>query len=273
MPELPEVETVCRGLNEILGENQDCIQSIKVGPLSLRNFPQKSDLKQVQGQTLVRVKRVAKYLLFELKDHLLLSHLGMTGSWRLLEKSRTHDHIHIQLGSGRTLVYNDPRRFGMFDVLRKESWHQDRRLAQLGRDPVLQPYLTGEELWLMTRKRQTAIKSFIMNQLYIVGVGNIYASEALFLSGIHPLKQAALLTRGECGRLAQAIVDVLLEAIELGGTTIRDFRQAGGSSGYFQNLLLVYGRSKESCLYCQTPIRSQFIVGRNSFWCPSCQKK
>lgn len=273
MPELPEVETVCRGLNEILGENQDSIQSIQVGPLPLRNSPQKKDLKQIQGQTLVRVKRVAKYLIFELKENLLLSHLGMTGSWRLLEDCRKHDHVHIQLGSGRTLVYNDPRRFGMFDILSQESWQQDRRLAHLGRDPVLEPHLTGKELWLMTRQRQTPIKSLIMNQLCIVGVGNIYATEALFLSGIHPLKQAARLTRGECVCLAQAIVAVLLEAIELGGTTIRDFRQAGGSSGYFQNLLLAYGRSKQSCHFCQTPIRSQFIVGRNSFWCPSCQKK
>jgi len=273
MPELPEVETVCRGLNQILGENRDSIQSIRVGPMPLRNSPQEEDLTPVQGQTLVRVKRVAKYLFFELNNHLLLSHLGMTGSWRLLNEPRKHDHIHIQLGSGRTLVYNDPRRFGMFDVLDKKDWQLDRRLAQLGRDPVLDPYLTGEELWLMTRLRQTAIKSLIMSQIYIVGVGNIYATEALFLSGIHPLKQASRLTQRECNQLARAIVDVLLQAIELGGTTIRDFRQAGGSSGYFQNFLLAYGRNKESCHFCQTPIRSQFIVGRNSFWCPNCQKK
>jgi formamidopyrimidine-DNA glycosylase len=272
MPELPEVETVSRGLEKILNYGHEQILKIQLSPQPLRVSPSTQLIRGAQKQYIHGIRRVAKYLIFELDRHMLLSHLGMTGSWRILDAPRKHDHVFIELSSGRSLVFNDPRRFGMFDILSKDFWEQDLRLAKLGRDPVQPPYLKGSEVFAITRGKKTSIKALIMNQVYIVGVGNIYASEALFLSGIHPLREAQTLSQKECHLLANSIVQVLLDAIEMGGTTLRDFRQAGGSSGYFQNFLLAYGRDREECIYCHTPLQSQIIVGRNSFWCPNCQK-
>lgn len=271
MPELPEVETVKRGLESLLDPQSEKILSIKTSSLKLRNNPKKSDLAKVKGQRLIRVIRKAKYLLFELDECYLLSHLGMTGSWRIEKEQRKHDHVRISLSDGRTLTYHDPRRFGMFDVLKKHEIDTDKRFSHLGPDPVVDSQFTGEYLYEMTRNKQSAIKTVIMNQEVVVGVGNIYASEALYLAGIHPKTMAANLSKKEITRLCEAIKEVLEEAIACGGTTISDFKQAGGSEGYFQNFLLVYGRDKEECVFCDSMIQSQVIVGRNSFWCPKCQ--
>lgn len=272
MPELPEVETVKRGLESLLEGFGHQLVRVKMGPARLRVYPSRSLLNQVSGQRLLGVRRKAKYLLFELDHHFLLSHLGMTGSWRVEKDQRKHDHIQIFLSDGRILTFNDPRRFGMFDVLVKESLLTDKRLMHLGPDPVVDSLFSGDYLFKVTRSRKVAIKTLIMNQDIVVGVGNIYASEALYLAGISPLTQAAQLSRSKCDLLVDSIREVLCDAIECGGTTISDFKQAGGSSGYFQNFLLAYGRDQEACLFCQTPIKSQVIGGRNSFWCPSCQK-
>lgn len=271
MPELPEVETVKRGLEKIIKPGTDSILKLQMGSKKLRMSPQLDKTAQVKGEPILGIKRVAKYLLFELDHFVLLSHLGMTGSWRLENNPQKHDHVRIYLNSGRTLTYNDPRRFGMFDILDKKTLSEDKRLAHLGLDPILDTDFNGAFLFQVTRKRRVPAKTLIMNQHILVGVGNIYASEALFMAGIHPLTLAEKLNQKQCDTLVRAIKDVLLEAIAFGGTTISDFRQAGGSGGYFQNFLLAYGRDKELCRFCNEVIASQMILGRNSFWCPTCQ--
>lgn len=273
MPELPEVETVKRGLESLLDVSTEKIVKIKTGDKKLRDHPKLSDLNKVRGQRLVGIKRKAKYLLFELEDYYLLSHLGMTGSWRIEKDQRKHDHIQIYLSSKRVLTYHDPRRFGMFSVLRKTQLNTDKRFVHLGLDPVVDTKFTGDYLYTLTKKRSAPIKSVIMNQEIVVGVGNIYASEALYLAGINPLTPACKLSKRKVNLLSQAIREVLFDAIDCGGTTISDFKQAGGSSGYFQNLLMVYGRDKEACLFCDTRIKSQVIAGRNSYWCSRCQPR
>lgn len=272
MPELPEVETVRRGLLEILDLPSEEIVSVKKSSKKLRYNSTLAQLHQVKSQKIRAIHRKAKYLLFELDRHYLLSHLGMTGSWRIEQDKRKHDHIRILLKGGRVLTYHDPRRFGFFEVLTKESLSQLDRFKSLGPDPVVDPSFTGEYLFNKTRSKQTSIKSLIMDQKVVVGVGNIYASEALYLAGIHPEKPAGRLTAFQVERLAEAIVEVLQDAIDCGGTTISDFKQAGGSAGYFQNFLLAYGRDREPCCFCGHRIESRAIVGRNSFWCPHCQK-
>lgn len=270
MPELPEVETVRRGLEPLIRGR--AIKSIRLGPQKLRVFPSSQRVAKIKDQAILAVHRKAKYLLFELEEFFLLSHLGMTGSWRMGGEQRKHDHIWLSLDNGQILIYNDARRFGMFDVLSKNQLRNDKRLSHLGADPVLDSQFNGDQLFSLSRNKNTRVKSFIMNQEWVVGVGNIYASEALFLAGIHPMQIASALTRKQAQLLARAIKQVLHEAIFFGGTTISDFKQAGGSEGYFQNLLLVYGRDKEVCVVCGSMIKSQAIVGRNSFWCPQCQQ-
>ena len=272
MPELPEVETVKRGLEEILDFSDSCITKVQYSNKRLRNQSSKKEARQIVGQKITGVFRKAKYLFFKLEDSVVLSHLGMTGSWRIEKDKRKHDHVRISLSDGRVLTYHDARRFGMFNILEIDSWEQDPRVSQLGPDPVIDAHFDGEYLFIGTRKKQTSIKAMIMNQNFVVGVGNIYASEALYLAGIHPKMRACSLSKKQANLLADAIEKVLLAAIEAGGTTISDFKQAGGSSGYFQTQLLVYGRDKEACHFCNTAIRNQAIVGRNSFWCPKCQK-
>lgn len=272
MPELPEVETVKRGLEALLGDKPLSVAEIRVGQKKLRFNPNLEELAHVKGQKVLGVRRLAKYLLFELQTHFILSHLGMTGSWRIESDQRKHDHIQVFLSDQRILTYNDPRRFGMFDVFRKNLLASDKRFVHLGLDPVLSPQFLGSYLKKIFSKKSAPVKSVIMDQRVVVGVGNIYASEALYLAGIHPKAKASSLSGKECDRLCEAIQAVLLEAIACGGTTISDFKQAGGSAGYFQNFLLAYGRDGELCRFCHTPIQSQVIGGRNSFWCPDCQK-
>ncbi|MEM7645722.1 MAG: bifunctional DNA-formamidopyrimidine glycosylase/DNA-(apurinic or apyrimidinic site) lyase [Pseudomonadota bacterium] len=273
MPELPEVETVKRGLESLFESQADRVLRVEASDKKLRSHPRKQDLLKVKGQSLLGIYRRAKYLVFELEDFVLLSHLGMTGTWRVEKEQQKHDHIRIFLESGRTLTYRDPRRFGMFDVFKKGEEEKDPRFLHLGKDPVLDESFNGEFLFEKSRGRKTPVKAFIMDQRIVVGVGNIYASEALFLAGIHPLTLAGEINKKDYKRLAEAIRETLFDAIDCGGTTISDFKQAGGSTGYFQNFLLVYGRDKEECCFCQTMIQSQVIVGRNSYWCPSCQEK
>lgn len=272
MPELPEVETVRRGLEQILDIPSEKILKVQYSNKKLRFLSPLKETLQVKGEPLLAVHRRAKYLLFETNHHILLSHLGMTGSWRIESEKRKHDHVRLFLSSDRILTFHDPRRFGMFLVIKKSDVDKNPLLQNLGPDPVLDSSFTGPYLYSRCRNRKTSIKSLIMNQEAVVGVGNIYASEALFLAGIHPMKPCHKVSRRQAQLLVESIQEVLLEAIACGGSTISDFTQAGGGEGYFQNFLLVYGRDKEECCFCGTKIRSRAIVGRNSFWCPTCQK-
>ena len=272
MPELPEVETVCRGLNEIVPPEKHHIKKIELGSKKLRQDFRPALIRKSHGQKILGVQRKAKYLLFELENDYLLSHLGMTGSWRIEDSKGVHDHVRIFLNDGRILTYRDPRRFGQFDIIKKSELEKDKRFVHLGPDPVKEEGFTGEYLYLKSRKRNITVKVLIMNQEIVVGVGNIYASEALYLAGIKPTKISSRLKAKECDQLVDAIKETLFEAIFCGGSTISDFKNAGGSEGYFQNLFFVYGKDKEECFYCGTLIKSKILGGRNSFWCPKCQR-
>ena len=270
MPELPEVETLKRGLEEILRPESE-VKALRFLSPSLRGPLPVEKCSEVKAQKIVGIFRRAKYLFIELEEHYLLSHLGMTGSWRVKSSPRDHDHIEIDLSDGRTLVYRDPRRFGQFDILPKGLLNQDRRLKSLGPEPLGEDF-TGDYLFQIAKKKKTPIKSMIMDQRVVVGVGNIYASESLYLAQLNPFMKANRLNREQAERWVYWIRDVLEDAIAFGGTTLNDFRQAGGAEGYFQNRLFVYGEEGEPCAICDNPISSRVLTGRSTFWCSKCQR-
>jgi formamidopyrimidine-DNA glycosylase len=271
MPELPEVETVCRGLKPlIVGET---IKRIDVRIDKLR-WPVASELQtELPGQTIRSVSRRAKYILIAVDTGLILIHLGMSGVVRVVESEtpvQKHDHVDLVLENGTCLRMNDPRRFGAW-LWCAGPLENHLRIHHLGPEPLLDEF-NATTLFKRSRGRSVAVKNFIMDQKVVVGVGNIYASEALFRAGINPNESAGLISLRRYKKLVFAIKSVLAEAIEQGGTTIRDFASAEGSPGYFMQKLLVYGREEQPCLICNEPIRNRRIGGRSSFYCPKCQK-
>lgn len=273
MPELPEVETVCRGLGEIL-ESHPTIDRVLIKRKDLRKPVPAKLGRSLKGERIDRVRRRAKFILVDTDRYTLISHLGMTGSWRLVDpgEERKHDHFYMELSDGRRLGYNDPRRFGLLDIVKKGEEHKNAWFSHLGPEPLSEETFTADYLKDLFRGRKAPIKNLIMDQRVVVGVGNIYASEALFLAGIRPSTPAAKVSRPRLDKLVKAIREVLCRAIEAGGTTIRDFRQAGGSAGYFQQQLYVYGREGEACRQCESILQARVIGGRNTFWCRQCQK-
>ncbi|HSH84650.1 MAG TPA: bifunctional DNA-formamidopyrimidine glycosylase/DNA-(apurinic or apyrimidinic site) lyase [Guyparkeria sp.] len=270
MPELPEVETTRRGIEpHLVGRH---IEKVTVHNPRLR-WPIREDLAAcLIGRPVEAVGRRAKYLLLELdRGDRVLIHLGMSGSLRLDDPAnppRKHDHVEWLLDSGLALRLHDPRRFGAVLIDHIDSPH--RLLATLGPEPF-DPAFDGDYLLGRLAGRRVAIKQAIMNATIVVGVGNIYASEALFLAGIHPQRPAGGLKHEECSRLATAIRQVLETAIAQGGTTLRDFFSPSGEPGYFQQTLNVYDRSHEPCHRCATPIE-RIVLGQRSTWfCPGCQ--
>jgi formamidopyrimidine-DNA glycosylase len=226
----------------------------------------------VAGQRILHAKRRAKYLLLELESGTLLLHLGMSGSLRVLPADTprfTHDHFDLLLDSGHTLRFNDPRRFGSLHYTIDPGAHF--LLAKLAPEPLDAEFNT-EYLWRITRRRRVAIKQLLMNSRLVVGVGNIYASEALFKAGIRPRRQARTLARTEVVRLVRAVKSVLAMAIRVGGTTLRDYVGADGQPGYFRQKLYVYERDSQPCRTCRTPIRQLTQGQRSSYYCPTCQK-
>lgn len=270
MPELPEVETLRRELAELLKE-KPVIEGFEFRRKDLRDPMPITKIKQLIGQSIRAVSRRAKYLLFETDKGFLLSHLGMTGSWRPAGEGdeRDHDHVVIRFTSGLRLIFRDPRRFGVLDFTADPGLH--KKLKSLGPEP-LEPAFTGEILWLAARRRKLPLKTFVMHPEVVVGVGNIYASEALFRAGLKPTKRADRVSRIDFDRLAQTIRQVLTEAIEAGGSSISDFVHAGGESGSFQTRFRVYDRAGEPCLQCGQKIRRQVQSGRSTYSCPKCQK-
>lgn len=271
MPELPEVETVRRGLAPFLAGHR--LLGARIREPRLR-WPVAADL-----DILLRDRRVAcldrrgKYLLLRLDSGCLICHLGMSGSLRL-EMATTppgkHDHLDLLLENGRILRYRDPRRFGAF------IWSEDPErhplLAHLGVEP-LSPDFDGGRLHALCRGRSTSIKALLMDARRLAGVGNIYANEALFHAGIHPLLAAGRLSRSRCVRLAAAIRDTLTRAIAAGGSSLRDFVDGQGNPGYFQQSYFVYERAGEPCRACGTSIRRIRQGGRSTYFCPRCQKR
>ncbi|MBV7388757.1 bifunctional DNA-formamidopyrimidine glycosylase/DNA-(apurinic or apyrimidinic site) lyase [Pasteurellaceae bacterium TAE3-ERU1] len=269
MPELPEVETTRRGIAPYV-EGQ-VIESISVRQPKLR-YPVSDELTALCHARVRKITRRAKYLVFEFDHGALVGHLGMSGSLRVVDScvpALKHDHLLFHLAGGKQLRYNDPRRFGAW------LWCDDIAsfplFQKLGPEPLSEAF-NGAYLFAQSRKKQSAVKGFLMNNAVVVGVGNIYANESLFLCGIHPAKAAGQLTRKQCDALAATIKTVLGNAIEQGGTTLRDFIQPDGTPGYFAQQLWVYGRAGEACKVCGSEIQSAVIAQRNSFFCPKCQK-
>jgi formamidopyrimidine-DNA glycosylase len=270
MPELPEVETTRRGLEPHLAGQT--ILRLTVHDHRLR-WPVEARLPQLlAGQHVEAVERRAKYLLLRLTHGTVLWHLGMSGSLRIVPSDLpvdTHDHIDLALTSGHSVRFNDPRRFGS--------------LLYVTGDPLLHPLLAklapepfdaafdAPYLWRISRRRKVSVKQLIMNGQVVTGVGNIYASEVLFQSGIRPRRAGRSLTREETERLVAAIRKVLTQAIRVGGTTLRDYVNPDGNPGYFRQKLFVYERAGEACRHCDTLIRSFTQGQRSTYYCPTCQ--
>lgn len=271
MPELPEVETTRRGIEpHTVGR---AIVAFQLHEPRLRWRVQADLPRLLAGQRIQRTSRRAKYLLLELETGTLLLHLGMSGSLRVLPADTprlTHDHFDLILDTGRTLRFNDPRRFGSLHYT-SGSPNEHPLLAKLAPEP-LEPEFNADYLWRITRGRRIAIKQLLMNSRLVVGVGNIYASEALFRAGIRPRRQARTLKRDEVERLVRAVKAVLRMAIRVGGTTLRDYVGADGQPGYFRQKLYVYERGGEPCRRCKTPVRQLTQGQRSTYYCPSCQK-
>lgn len=270
MPELPEVETVRAGLEKILID-RPVIERFEFHRKDLRDPMPIRQIRKLEGQRIEEVLRRSKYLLFQTRVGFLLSHLGMTGSWRVAQKTdvRPHDHVVIHFAGGLRLVYRDPRRFGILDCGDDLGTHP--RLRDLGPEPLSKDF-TAETLWERLRGRESPIKNILMDAATVVGVGNIYASEALFRAGIRPSRLGGKLRRDECERLVGVVREVLREAIEAGGSSISDYVQASGETGFFQSKFRVYDRAGEACVSCGTQVKRSVIGGRSSFHCPKCQK-
>ncbi len=270
MPELPEVETILHGLaGHLQGKT---VQNVIVRCNQLR-WPIPSFLKTVlMGQTLQHLSRRGKYLLLAFNTGTLIIHLGMSGSLTVLTTAlptKKHDHVDIAFSSTLIMRYTDPRRFGTI-LWTKGNPHHHALLQSLGVEPLEQAF-SAEMLYKIAQKRNVAIKSLIMNAHVVVGVGNIYATEALFLAGIHPAIPAKVLTFKQCEQLVNAIKQILKRAIQQGGTTFKDFVNSEGKPGYFSQQLNVYGREKLPCMICQTTLQSLRLNQRSSTFCPCCQ--
>jgi formamidopyrimidine-DNA glycosylase len=266
MPELPEVETVVAGIEPIICGLS--IHTVSVFHQQLRNPIQQDLASIIQDKVIQSVHRRAKYIIINVDVDLII-HLGMSGKLIITSANYTrvkHDHIVFHLSNGQLMVYNDPRRFGMV------FWHTCAAdyLSHYGVEP-LSDMFTAEYLYKYSRAKRTPIKALIMNQSCVVGVGNIYACEALFSANISPLSIASSLTHQQCVTLVICIKTTLKLAIEQGGTTLKDYRTADNALGYFQQSLYVYGRAGEPCIICKTSITMIKLVGRSTFYCESCQ--
>ncbi|HUP91516.1 MAG TPA: bifunctional DNA-formamidopyrimidine glycosylase/DNA-(apurinic or apyrimidinic site) lyase [Solimonas sp.] len=272
MPELPEVETVRRGIEpHVVGRR---IEAVRIYDARLR-WPVPRQLpKLLAGQRIAGTSRRGKYLLLHLDggDRVLL-HLGMTGRIYVLDRGHPrlkHDHVDFEL-SGRTVLrFHDPRRFGAV-LLWKSGDAEHKLLRGMGPEPFAEEF-SGDYLYKLSRGRGAPLKNFVMDGRVVVGAGNIYATEALFRAGLRPGRAAGGVSRARYAALAGKIREVLAEAIEQGGTTLRDFRGSHGEQGMFQTRLYVYGRAGEACLDCGTAVRRVVIGQRSSFYCPKCQR-
>lgn len=270
MPELPEVETSRRGIAPWL--EQQRVSKVVIRDRRLR-WPVSPEIdRQLPGQTILTLRRRAKYLLFDTDAGTAIMHLGMSGSVRIIdadEPAGKHDHFDMVVDSGKALRFRDPRRFGC--ILWAKDADKHALLAKLGPEP-LGPEFDGYYLWQSARGRRVSIKQFVMNGAIVVGVGNIYASEALFMAGIHPKRRADRIAQPRMIRLAESIVEVLQNAIRAGGTTLRDFYGGDGEPGYFRQKLTVYGREGEPCRACQAPVTMIVLGQRSTYYCKNCQR-
>ena len=271
MPELPEVETTRRGIEPYIVHKQ--VKKLVVRRSNLR-WPIPEDLGQlIEGKKITAVERRAKYLLLRIAGGTVIIHLGMSGSLRIIksdEPPMAHDHVDFILGSGQALRYTDPRRFGCV-LWQFGDVAAHKLLASLGPEPLTDAF-DGERLFRLSRKRSVPVKTFIMNNATVVGVGNIYANEALFTAGIRPTLAAGKISKVRYLTLAKEIKRVLAHAIEQGGTTLKDFVGGDGQPGYFQQQLNVYGRAGKPCVVCEALLSEQKIAQRATVFCRRCQR-
>lgn len=270
MPELPEVETTRRGLAPHVVGRAISVVEVREPRLRWRVSPRLP--AALASQRIESLERRAKYLLFGTDAGTLLVHLGMSGSLRYLPRPQApgpHDHIDIRFEDDSALRFTDPRRFGSFHWTTTPYQHE--LLQRLGPEPLGDDF-DADYLWRTSRGRRVTIKQHIMNGHIVVGVGNIYASEALFRAGILPTRQAGRIARDRFAPLVQAIRDVLRDAIEDGGTTLRNFVGGDGAPGYFRGRLRVYERAGEGCLNCSEPIRRKVLGQRATYYCARCQR-
>ncbi|MEO5376522.1 MAG: bifunctional DNA-formamidopyrimidine glycosylase/DNA-(apurinic or apyrimidinic site) lyase [Magnetococcus sp. DMHC-6] len=269
MPELPEVETILQGLRpQLVGVK---IISVVIRRLNLRWPLPVEALRQLEGRSVCALMRRGKYLLLQSEMGWIIFHLGMSG--RLTLRSQTtpaqkHDHLDFLFANGLCLRLTDPRRFGA--VLWSCTPLEHPLLVSLGPEP-LTPQFDGGFFFQRCRGRRVPVKNLLMDSHVVAGVGNIYATEALFKAGILPIRPAGTLTQMECDSLVSATQATLVEAIQQGGTTLRDFRNGDGAPGYFQQKLLVYGREGQTCRHCPELIQQIRLGGRSSCYCPGCQ--
>jgi formamidopyrimidine-DNA glycosylase len=271
VPELPEVETTRRGITPALLNHR--VLEASVRQPRLRWPIPAAFAAAVRGRTVKGVERRAKYILIRFETGTAIVHLGMSGSLRLVKPGaalRKHDHWDLYLSSGWVLRFHDPRRFGCL-LWTTEDPERHALLARLAPEPLDEAF-DGEYLFKATRRRKVAIKLLIMNAQLVVGVGNIYASEALFRARISPKRVAGRLSLAEARKLARAIKTVLAAAVKIGGTTLRDYVNADGEPGYFRQRLYVYERVGQACRVCKDPVRQLTQGQRSTYWCATCQR-
>jgi formamidopyrimidine-DNA glycosylase len=271
MPELPEVETSRQGITpHILGHT---VTAVIVRNRHLR-WPVSPGLKtELIDQRIDSIERRGKYLLLKTAVGTVIIHLGMSGSLRIVNHQsppEKHDHVDIEFDNAKALRLRDPRRFGAVLWTRKDPL-QHKLIRQLGPEPLTDDF-NGPYLYQASRRRKSSIKSFIMDSHIVVGVGNIYANEALFLAGINPKRQAGQVSRQRYDTLAHCIKQILKMAIEQGGTSLRDFTREDGKPGYFQQTLNVYGKVNASCPHCGSPLKHIRQQQRSTYYCPHCQR-
>jgi len=281
MPELPEVETVMRGLAPVMLKNK--IIKVTLNRKDLRIPFTPTLQKDIVGATITALKRRAKYILISFdNDKILVIHLGMSGRMQILSKAekytpQKHDHVIFTLKDGGRIIYNDPRRFGMIFTMAQSEQATHKAFAHLGVEPLSNQF-SGAYLKDKLKKKETNIKQALLDQTNVVGVGNIYACEALYKARIFPLKKCKNITIKQYEDLARAIRDVLTKAIKAGGSTLKDFRHADGELGYFQHSFSVYDRTGDACPDCDCDnnktggIKRIVQSGRSTFYCTSKQK-
>jgi formamidopyrimidine-DNA glycosylase len=270
VPELPEVETVRRGLAASVTGRR--IAAVEVHDRRLRKPVPRDFAARLTGRRIDRVRRRAKYLLLDLDDGAVwLVHLGMTGTMVVVprvEARRTHTHVVVELDDGRTIRFHDPRRFGLMRVGTAERLAE---LTVLGPEP-LDPAFSAQFLHATARRQRRSVKSLLMDQQVVAGLGNIYVNEILFGAGVRPTRRTSRVTRAEAERIVAETSRVLHEAISLRGSSISDYRDERGEPGAFQHTFRVYERAGETCPRCAGVIRRRVIVGRSSYFCPGCQR-
>ncbi|WP_026701416.1 DNA-formamidopyrimidine glycosylase [Salibacterium aidingense] len=275
MPELPEVETVRRTLENLVSEKT--IREVEVSWPKMIKKPDDSSAFRVQlgGQTIHGIGRRGKFLTFQLDDYVLVSHLRMEGKYQMAEEDPPDKHTHVRFyfADGTELRYKDVRKFGTMHLFNKGEEERELPLVQLGPEPYEDPAFTGTYLQRICKKTSRDIKTVLLDQRAVAGLGNIYVDEALFHAGIRPDAKAASLSKNRIYRLRTCVTDTIERAVARGGSSVRSYVNGNGDMGYFQLELYVYGRNKEACHICGTPIEKCITAGRGTHYCPQCQRR